>query len=124
MKALLVWYPRCSTCINAKNTLLKLGYQLEYQDIKNDIPTSQQLDNWIKLSGLDIDNFFNKSGLVYKELNLKDKLSSLTYQEKLSLLSSNGMLIKRPILVCDNQVVVGKKEKQYEELIQKSVSKY
>ena len=80
------------------------------RDIKINNPSKEEIDQFVKLSGKDIKSFFNTSGLVYKELCLKDKLSNMSYEEKLKVLSTNGMLVKRPLLVLDNNVLVGFKE--------------
>lgn len=112
--ALFIWYPRCSTCINAKKELEILGVQLRLRDIVNDTPTVDELSAWIAASGKPIKSFFNTSGNVYKQLGLKDKLATLTMDEQLALLASNGMLIKRPLLICDDgQVIIGRKSKEY-----------
>ena len=110
-------YLKCSTCIKAKKKLESLDIDYQLQDIKEDNPTKQQLEKWIELSGLDINKFFNTSGNVYKELQLKDQIKTLTFEEKINLLSSNGMLVKRPILVMDDKVVVGYKEEIYDGLV-------
>lgn len=87
------------------------------RDIKNDNPTSEELKEWIEKSNLPVQKFFNTSGLIYKELHLKEKLPNMTDEEKIDMLSSNGMLVKRPILVTENKVFVGFKEREYEELL-------
>ena len=87
------------------------------RDIKNDHPTSEELKEWIEKSNLPVQKFFNTSGLIYKELHLKEKLPNMTDEEKIDMLSSNGMLVKRPILVTENKVFVGFKEREYEELL-------
>ena len=89
----------------------------ELRDIKLNNPSKKELDSFVKLSGKDIKSFFNTSGLVYKNLNLKDKLANMSYDEKLDLLSSDGMLVKRPILVTKDKVFVGFKEKEWCEII-------
>ena len=87
------------------------------RDIKNDNPTSEELKEWIEKSNLPVQKFFNTSGLIYKELHLKEKLPNMTDEEKIDMLSSNGMLVKRPILVTENKVFLGFKEREYEELL-------
>ncbi len=87
------------------------------RDIKNDNPTSEELKEWIEKSNLPVQKFFNTSGLIYKELHLKEKLPNMTDEEEIDMLSSNGMLVKRPILVTENKVFVGFKEREYEELL-------
>lgn len=110
-------YPTCSTCKKAKKFLESNNIKYELRDIKLNNPNKEELDRFVKLSGMDIKSFFNTSGLVYKELGLKDKLPNMSYDEKLNVLSSNGMLVKRPILVTKNKVYVGFKEKQWHDLI-------
>ncbi len=112
----LIWYPKCSTCQNAKQQLEQLGFELSFRDIKEDKLNESELKNLIELSGLEIKKFFNTSGLKYKELQLKDKLPEMSDVEKIKLLASDGMLVKRPILVANNRVVVGRKLKEYEEI--------
>lgn len=117
MKSLFIEYPKCSTCKNAKKYLD--SNQIEYIDrnITLEVPTKDELKDWIAKSGKDIKRWFNTSGLVYKELNLKEKLDNMTEDEKIKLLSSNGMLIKRPILVTKNKVLIGFKEEEWENII-------
>ena len=112
-----VAYMKCSTCVKAKKHLEKLYIEYQLQDIKEDNPTKIQLDEWVKLSGLDVNKFFNTSGVVYKELQLKDKIKEMSYEEKIELLSTNGMLVKRPILVLTNKVIVGYKQDIYDSLV-------
>lgn len=113
----LIWYPKCSTCKNAKKYLDSKKVDITLRNIKEDVPTKEELNELIKLSKKDIKAFFNTSGLVYRSMNLKDKLPSMTYDEKLDALASDGMLIKRPILVINNTVLVGFKEKEWDEII-------
>lgn len=113
---LLVWYPRCSTCQKAKAKLEALGYDPELRDIKADHPAKEELRKWWQRSGLPLKRFFNTSGMLYRELELKDKLPSMTEEEQLELLSTDGMLVKRPILVTEDKVLVGYREKEYEAL--------
>ncbi|MGN0973493.1 MAG: arsenate reductase family protein [Bacilli bacterium] len=100
-------YPKCSTCKKAKQFLINNNMSFISRDIVNDTPTYDELKLWIAKSNLDIKKFFNTSGLKYKELNLKDKLTTMNDDEKIKLLASNGMLIKRPLLIDDNIVLVG-----------------
>ena len=109
-------YPRCSTCIKAKNFLDKNNIKYDIKDIVLDTPSVADLKKYISISGLDIKRFFNTSGMKYRELGLKDKLSSMSIDEMLELLSSDGMLIKRPLLVSDNKVLIGFKEKEWSEI--------
>lgn len=116
MKNLLVWYPKCSTCQKAKKWLETNQISFEERHIVEEVPKKEELEQWIKQSGLEIKKFFNTSGLKYKELKLKEKLPHLSDEEKIELLSSNGMLIKRPLLITDKKVLVGFKEKEWEEI--------
>ena len=109
-------YPKCSTCKKAKKYLDE--HKIIYQDrmIKEETPTKEELTSWIKKYKIDIKKLFNTSGLKYKELNLKDKLNTMNEEEKIRLLSSDGMLIKRPLLVTDNKLFIGFKEEEYKEI--------
>ncbi|WP_105177183.1 MULTISPECIES: arsenate reductase family protein [Clostridium] len=113
---LLVQYPKCSTCKKALKFLKENNFVIEVRDIVNETPTREELLEWIDKSNLEFKKFFNTSGKVYKELNLKDKINSMTKEEAIELLSSNGMLIKRPILINENLVIVGFKEYNYSKL--------
>lgn len=108
-------YPKCTTCQKAKNYLDNHHITYEFRDIKQDNPTYDELKKWYKKSGLDIKKFFNTSGLLYKSMELKDKLPNMTEDEKLKLLATDGMLVKRPLLVTDDKVILGFKESVYEE---------
>lgn len=121
MKNLLIWYPKCSTCQKAKRFLEDNKISFEERHIVEDTPTKEELKIWIEQSNLKTKNFFNTSGLVYKEQNLKEKLPSMTKEEKLELLASNGMLIKRPLFISDNKILVGFKEKEWREIIWKQL---
>ena len=112
----LIWYPKCSTCKNAKKYLDDKGYSFDTQDIVLETPSKEDLGLFISKSGKDISKFFNTSGMKYRELGLKDKLPTMSEDEKLDLLCSDGMLIKRPILVTDNKVYVGFREKEWSEI--------
>lgn len=112
---LFVCYPRCGTCKKAQKWLDDKEISYTYRDIKEDNPSYDELKEWYEKSGLDIKRFFNTSGQLYKGLQLKDKLPGMTAEEKLMLLSTDGMLVKRPILVADGFVLVGFKEKEWEE---------
>lgn len=118
MKNLLVWYPKCSTCQKAKKWLEANNISFAERHIVEETPSKEELEKWIKQSGLEIKKFFNTSGLKYKELNLKEKLPNMSDIEKIELLASNGMLIKRPLLINDKVILVGFKEKEWEELKQ------
>ena len=112
-----ICYPKCTTCQRAKKWLDDNGVEYELRDIKLDKPTLDELTEWHEKSGLALKKFFNTSGLLYKSLDLKNKLPNMTEGEMLSLLSTDGMLVKRPILVGDDFVLVGFKEEQWRENI-------
>lgn len=113
---LILQYPRCSTCRNALKYLDQLGLDYESRDITKEPPTVEELKEWVPRSGLPLRRFFNTSGNVYRELGLKDTLYDMTEDEQMGLLSSNGMLVKRPLLVTDDQVLVGFKAEAYDGL--------
>lgn len=115
MENLFIEYPKCSTCKKAKKWLDSNGVEYKDRNIVEDTPTKEELKKWIGESGQDIKRFFNTSGLKYKELNLKEKLPSMTYEEKIELLASDGMLIKRPLLIMNNHILVGFKQEEWEE---------
>ncbi len=117
MTPVFIHYPKCSTCKNALKVLEEGGMTPIKRDIVMDTPSSQELKNIIEKSGLEFKKFFNTSGMVYREMGLKDKVKDMTLDEAVELLSSNGMLIKRPILVTDNKVLVGVKKADYEGII-------
>ncbi len=114
---LFIEYPKCSTCKKAKKWLEDKGIAFEDRHIVENNPTAEELREWIKKSGLDIKRFFNTSGMKYRDLGLKDKLADMEEEEKLTLLSSDGMLVKRPLVVGDNVVLVGFKEKEWGEAL-------
>ena len=110
-----ICYPKCTTCQKAKRWLDEKGIEYELRDIKTENPTLEELERWYSLSGLPLRKFFNTSGLLYKSMVLKDKLPTMSEKEMLSLLSTDGMLVKRPILVGDGFVLTGFREKDWEE---------
>lgn len=110
-----ICYPKCTTCQKAKKWLDDNKIDCEMRDIKENNPTFEELSDWYKVSGLPLKKFFNTSGMLYKSMNLKDKLSQMSEDEQLKLLATDGMLVKRPILVGDDFVLVGFKEKDWEE---------
>lgn len=112
---LFVEYPKCSTCQKAKKWLLENQVEFEERHIVEDNPSKEELKAWYEKSGLPLKRFFNTSGMKYKELKLKDKLPDMTEEEQLELLASDGMLVKRPVLVGDNFVLTGFKEKEWTE---------
>ena len=110
-------YPSCTTCKKAKAWLQSKGLEFTARHIKEENPTAEELSGWQEKSGLELKKFFNTSGLVYKDLGLKDKLPSLSREEQLDLLASNGMLVKRPIVVTEDAVLVGFKVAQWEAIL-------
>ena len=112
-------YPPCSTCKKAKNWLLEHGIEFTARHIKENNPTAEEISLWQEKSGLELKKFFNTSGMIYRDLGLKDKLPCMSREELLALLASDGMLVKRPILVTGDIVLVGFKEKDWEKLLQK-----
>lgn len=114
---LFVCYPKCSTCMKAKKWLEERGMEYELRDIKTDNPTAEELKTWWEKSGLPLKRFFNTSGNLYKEMKLKDKLPQMSEEEQIALLSTDGMLVKRPILVGKDTVLVGFREKEWEVII-------
>ena len=114
---LFVCYPKCTTCQKAKAFLDAQGIAYALRDIKLEKPTRQELVQWYERSGLPLKKFFNTSGLQYKALELKDKLSAMSEEEQLDLLATDGMLVKRPILVGDDFVLVGFKQDQWESVL-------
>lgn len=111
---LLVLYPKCTTCQKAQKYVESKGVKVSVRNIKEDNPTAEELREWHKRSGLDLKRFFNTSGILYKELKLKDKLPDMTEEEMLALLATDGMLVKRPILVMEDKVLVGFREKEWD----------
>lgn len=116
MKNIFIEYPKCSTCKKTKKWLEENNIEFQDRNIIEETPTVKELTEWIKESGLDIKKWFNTSGLKYKELNLKEKLLNISDKEKIELLASDGMLIKRPILVSDKGIYVGFKEEKWKSL--------
>ena len=114
---LFVCYPKCSTCKKAQKWLDESGAEYTLRDIKTDNPTAEELKTWWKISGLPLKRFFNTSGNIYKEMKLKDKLPEMSEEEQLALLATDGMLVKRPILVAEDKILVGVKEKEWEEYL-------
>lgn len=115
MKYLILEYPKCSTCRRALHFLDGHHINYEKRNIVLERPTEEELKCWIKASGREIKTFFNTSGNLYKELHLKDKLKLMSEEEQIKLLASNGMLVKRPLLI-GNQILSGFKEKEWEGL--------
>ena len=116
MSVLYLEYPKCSTCKKAKKWLESNNISFEQRDIVKQNPTKEELKLWHEKSSMPLKKFFNTSGLVYKELHLKDKLKDMTEEEQYALLATNGMLVKRPIIVTENIVLTGFKETEWEKL--------
>lgn len=117
MKPLFIYYPKCSTCKRAIKYLEDNNIDVEYRDIMTDNPTKEELTKWFGESGLPIKRFFNTSGIVYREMNLKDKLPAMSDDEALDLLATTGRLIRRPVMVSDKGIFLGFHEEMYETLI-------
>ena len=111
-----ICYPKCTTCQRAKKWLDDNKIEYDLRDIKLDNPTLEELAEWYNKSGLPIKNFFNTSGLLYKSLDIKNKLPEMTEDEMLKLLATDGMLVKRPLLIGDDFVFVGFKETEWESI--------
>lgn len=116
MNILFIEYPKCSTCKKAKSWLIENKIEIMDRNIVEEVPTYDELKKWIELSGKPINKFFNTSGILYRQMEISKKLLNMTDDEKIKLLSSNGMLIKRPILVLDKNVLIGFKEKEWQDL--------
>lgn len=110
-----ICYPKCSTCQKARKWLEENGVAYEFRDIKVENPTAEELEQWHRMSGLPLRKFFNTSGLMYKSLELKTKLPTMTEEEMLALLATDGMLVKRPLVVGDDFVLLGFRQAQWEE---------
>ena len=116
MSVLFLEYPKCTTCKKAKAWLESNAVAFEDRHIVEQNPTAEELKAWWEKSGLPLKKFFNTSGLLYKELRLKDKIPTMTDEEQIELLSTNGMLVKRPLIIGDDFVLVGFKEAEWERL--------
>ena len=116
---LFIEYPKCTTCIKAKKWLEDHNVTFVDRNIKLDNPKKEELRQWVKVANQPLKKIFNTSGLLYKEYNLKDKLDLMSDEEKLDLLASNGMLVKRPIIVDKDYVLFGFKEEEWKSLILK-----
>ena len=116
-----ICYPKCTTCQRAKKWLDDNGIEYQMRDIKSDNPTLDELCAWYKKSGLPLKKFFNTCGMLYKSMELKDKLPHMTEDEMLRLLSTDGMLVKRPLLIGENFVLVGFKESEWQHTLKQSV---
>lgn len=114
---LFIEYPKCTTCKKAKKWLDDHGLQYTDRHIKEENPTADELKTWHSKSGLPLKRFFNTSGVLYKEMQLKDKLPEMSEEEQFQLLATDGMLVKRPIIVTEDKVLTGFKEKEWEETL-------
>ena len=112
-----ICYPRCTTCQKAKKWLDDNKIQYELRDIKEDNPSFEELSAWYEISGLSLKKFFNTSGLLYKSMELKDKLPAMSEEEQLKLLATDGMLVKRPLVIGEDFVLVGFKESEWSEIL-------
>lgn len=117
MSNLFIEYPKCTTCQRARKWLNDNNIRFEDRHIVEQTPSVAELEIWIKLSNKEVKRWFNTSGLKYKELNLKEKLCNMSEKEKVELLASNGMLIKRPLLITKNTVLIGFKQEEWESLL-------
>ncbi len=114
-----VCYPRCTTCKKAQALIESKGIEYTLRNIKEENPTAEELKLWHKTSGKELRKFFNTSGLLYKSMELKTKLPNMSEEEMYALLSTDGMLVKRPLLIAENQVLIGFKEAEWEEALAK-----
>lgn len=119
MSILFIEYPKCTTCKKAKKWLDDHGIAYEDRHIKEQNPTAEELAIWYHKSGLPIKRFINTSGMLYREMNLKDKLPTMTEEEILELLATDGMLVKRPLVIGDDVVLTGFKEAEWNEKLEK-----
>ena len=117
MSKLFINYPKCSTCKKAEKFLKENNIEFINRNIVEENPSAEELALWMEKSGLEPRKFFNTSGVLYREMNLKDKIKTMSKEEMIEILSNNGMLVKRPLLVMDDKVLVGFKEENYKEII-------
>ena len=117
MSKLFINYPKCSTCKKAEKFLKENNIEFINRNIVEENPSAEELALWMEKSGLEPRKFFNTSGVLYREMNLKDKIKTMSKEEIIEILSTNGMLVKRPLLVMDDKVLVGFKEENYKEII-------
>lgn len=117
MKPMILCYEKCTTCKKALNWVEEMGYDVEIRPIKEKNPTVEELRQWHEKSGLPLKKFFNTSGILYKEMKLKDRLPKMSEEEQYQLLSTDGMLVKRPLLVAENGVFPGFRQEQWEEIL-------
>ena len=117
MSKIFVNYPKCSTCKRAEKFLKENNVEFVNRNIVEENPTAEELSLWMDKSGLEPRKFFNTSGVLYREMNLKDKIKTMSKEEMIEIVSTNGMLVKRPLLVTEDIVLVGFKEENYKEII-------
>ncbi|MDO4465907.1 MAG: Spx/MgsR family RNA polymerase-binding regulatory protein [Bacillota bacterium] len=110
-----IGYPRCTTCIKAYKAIQEMGLEVQYRNIQTENPTKEEIQEWIA-QGVELKNLFNTSGKLYRELNVKEKRKTSSDEELIDLLSQNGMLVKRPIVIGNNKIIVGNKISEYESL--------
>lgn len=115
METLFIGYPPCSTCKKAYKALLDLGIEATYRNIKEENPTKEEIQSWID-RGVELKKLFNISGMLYRELNIKEKRETYTQEQLIELLASNGMLVKRPIVIQGDMIIIGNKVSEYEKL--------
>jgi len=115
MKPLFICYPKCGTCKKAQKWLEEKNVEYVYRDITLERPSINELRGWIRASGLEAPRFFNTSGMLYRQMNLKDKVKTLPEEALLEILASDGMLVKRPVLVLEKDVLIGFNEKKWAE---------
>ena len=115
METLFIGYPPCSTCKKAYKALLDLGIEATYRNIKEENPTKEEIQSWID-RGVELKKLFNTSGMLYIELNIKEKRETYTQEQLIELLASNGMLVKRPIVIQGDMIIIGNKVSEYEKL--------
>jgi len=107
-------YPKCSTCRKAKQWLEEREVEFTDRNIREENPTRKELEQWVRRSGLPLKRFFNTSGLLYKELHLKERLAQMTEEEQLDLLASDGMLVRRPLLITEDWILIGFRKEEWE----------
>ena len=117
MSKVFINYPKCSTCKKAEKFLKENNIEFINRNIVEENTSAEELALWMEKSGLEPRKFFNTSGVLYREMNLKDKIKTMSKEEMIEILSTNGMLVKRPLLVMDDKVLVGFKEENYKEII-------
>lgn len=119
METLFIGYPPCSTCKKAYKALLDLGIEATYRNIKEENPTKEEIQSWMD-RGVELKKLFNTSGMLYRELNIKEKRETYTQEQLIDLLASNGMLVKRPIVIQGDMIIIGNKVSEYEKLQKKT----